>query len=414
MEPQPWTSYRRNRLVSEVSFSPMPYWSLTPSWLFSGSRWSLKCLLCFYVSCWRLELFYFQPLACVKATVAVVVLAACLALSSVCWGLTLTGPAFLTPCYFNLKITRMNILAEILVLIKHLILPWPQFFFLSCKVAIPHSFLCYIFQVAKENFNTILIHPDKFREILLDKVCSNVSHEFYVQFLAPATEFLPHHALFLADRIQVGRGGYGQTGGRCYWFWPPNRSLPQSDGNWIKFLTFPAKGICGASDVQLVLVGFIELHDAFFHSTNFNDGALTYRWICICRRLFERPRNEMGRLELLVRPLWKFWHFVGRSIGFQKKKKHFVGRGSFACVNEWWIRTYEKYCSSRKITSRLLVIWILSLQAQFRSKNWSGRPERIGVYRNRTESLSQPRVIRLASQLLQTCDREKNLQNPIQ
>jgi hypothetical protein len=43
-------------------------------------------------------------------------------------------------------------------------------FFLSCKVAIPHSFLCYIFQVAKENFNTILIHPDKFREILLDKI----------------------------------------------------------------------------------------------------------------------------------------------------------------------------------------------------------------------------------------------------
>lgn len=138
MEPQPWTSYRRNRLVSEVSFSPMPYWSLTPSWLFSGSRWSLKCLLCFYVSCWRLELFYFQPLACVKATVAVVVLTACLALSSVCWGLTLTGPAFLTPCYFNLKITRMNILAEILVLIKHLILPWPQFFFIvqSCNTSL--------------------------------------------------------------------------------------------------------------------------------------------------------------------------------------------------------------------------------------------------------------------------------------
>lgn len=201
--------------------------------------------------------------------------------------------------------------------------------------------MCYIFQVAKENFNTILIHPDKFREILLDKVCSNVSHEFYAQFLAPATDFLPHHALFLADRIQVGRGGYGQTGGRCYWFWSPNRSLPQSDGSWIKFLTFLAKGICGASDVQLVLVGFIVPHGALIHSTNYNDGGLTYRWICICRRLFERPRNEMDRLKLLVRPLWKFWHFVGQSIGFQKKKKKktFCRSRQF-CLCKWMVDTY--------------------------------------------------------------------------
>lgn len=132
MEPQPWTSYRRNRLVSEVSFSPMPDWSLT-------SHWSLKCLLCFYFSCWRLELFYFQPFACVKATVVVVVLTAWLALLSVCWGLTLTGPAFLTPVISILRILEWTYWQKSWSSLRHLILPWPQFLFFieqSCNTSL--------------------------------------------------------------------------------------------------------------------------------------------------------------------------------------------------------------------------------------------------------------------------------------